>query len=612
MRLRPVVLLLAAGLVALPACVRTAPPTPPVAVVESKAGAVGAERISAAPRRAPEKPRLVVLVVFDQMRGDYLERWRTLFTGGGFDRMLREGVWFTNCHYPYAVTATGPGHASILAGCSPDKHGIVGNEFFDRVIGARVYCATTPLDERRPPVSAAKGKKIPEGGSPRRLLAPTFADALKQTWPAAKVIGLSLKDRSAILPVGSRDEKTRADGAYWLDSTDGRFVTSSFFRDGLPSWLRAFNDNRQLFDQWFGTQWTRLEPALPYEKYSGPDDQEGEGVGVAEKAAPDKKDAFRQGATFPHPMGPSSGQPGVLYYESVVNSPFGNTLLLELTRAALAGEKLGQDDVPDLLTVGFSSNDYVGHAWGPDSQEVLDITLRSDRLMADFLRMLDEQVGVGRYVVVLTADHGICPLPEVSRQKGLDAKRVPFKEMVDGAKAHLRATLGTDAKSDNSDWIIEPDGVIPPWFYLNYRLIEARGLSVDHVARVLADFLAKQPDVERAFTAAELRGTFPPHDPVALRMQRNYRPDRCGDVGIVLKPYYLLGEDRYSKAGANHGTPHPYDTHVPLVVFGGNVRSGIRKDAVTPQAAAAIFAQALGIKPPAAAEYPAPIGLFSQ
>ena len=549
----------------------------------------------------PDKPKLVVLVVFDQMRGDYLTKWRPLFGTDGFVRMQTEGAWYVNCHYPYATTATGPGHASMLTGTCPDVHGIIHNVWYDRA-GAVVNCAQSDRYQRIPPVpKPAKAgldekkedsilrKEKPAPGTPERLLAPTFGDALKEaTKGQGKVVGLSYKDRSALLPVGAK-----ANAAYWFDNADGTVVTSSFYRDAVHPWVAAFNASR-MADRWFDLPWEHVRKDLDYVKYSGPDDAAGEGKGS------------KQGVTFPHPMDGGLKAVGKAYYEALYNSPFGNVLLLALAKEAIIAEKLGQHREPDLLSVSFSSNDVVGHTWGPDSQEVLDVTLRSDRLLADLLKFLDDAVGKGKYIVCLTADHGICPLPEQAARHGVDAKRVSIKAMAIAAEAFLRETYD-DPREVPTKWI---EAVTFPWMYLNEKAVEAHGLKPSAIARTLANFLARQDGVFRTFTRADLAIEPDPYDAIGRRMRRSYFPARSGDVALLLRPYWLASEENLT--GTSHGTPFDYDTHVPLLVFGPNVKPGVRKEEVTPQAIAAIFARALGIPPPAKAEFPVPDGLFEK
>src|SRR5262245_27282038 len=506
----------------------------------------------------------------------------------------------------------------MLTGCGPDVHGIIGNTWYDRASGAVVNCSESAKYQRVPPVPKdlpkdelkdevrereAKEKKAttseetsttPNGpakqkpqGAPDRLLAPTFGDALKAaTNGKGRVVGLSFKDRSAVLPGGAR-----ADAAYWLDSTDGMIVTSTYYRDAVHPWVNELNKKR-VADRWFETTWDRLRPDLDYTKYNGSDVTAGEGKGI------------RQGVAFPHPTDGGLKRTGKAYYEALYNSPFGNDFLLELVKAAVVAEHLGQNEVPDLLTVSFSSNDIVGHTWGPDSQEVLDVTLRSDRQMADLLRFLDETVGKGKYLLCLTADHGICPLPEVSAARGLDAKRLSATQVRVAADEYLRSVY--DEPGSKTRWIENATG---PWWYLNHKLIESRGLKVADVADTLAGFLGKVDGVQRAFTRADLEVEMDPYDDIGHRVKKSYHPDRCGDVAVVLKPYWFDGNPKFG-TGTTHGSPYAYDTHVPLLVFGPNVKPGVRKDEVVPATIASIFAKALGIAPPAKAEYSVPEGLF--
>lgn len=569
----------------------------------------------------PEKPKLVVLVVFDQMRGDYIQKWQSLFGKDGFVRLQTEGAWFVNCHYPYAITATGPGHSSMLTGCGPDLHGIIGNTWYDRASGAVVNCSESTrysrvpplpkslpkdelLDEFKPPEAkdkkngaetdpkAESGSQARAYGTPDRLLAPTFGDAIKAaTGGKAKVFGLSFKDRSALLPVGSK-----ADGAYWLDNTDGMIVTSTFYRDAVHPWVNELNKSR-FAEQWFGKKWERFYPDLDYVKYSGPDNVIGEGKGI------------REGVTFPHPINGGLKRPGKAYYDALLTSPFGNDFLLEMARAAIVSEKLGHHDVPDLLAVSFSSNDPIGHVWGPDSQEVLDVTLRSDHQLAALLKLLDEQVGAGKYLLCVTADHGVCPLPELSMKRGIDAHRLAVSQVLKLAESHLRKSYDPDGAGDAKAKFIE--NRTGQWIYLNHRLIENRGLKAADVSRSLADFLQQQDGIGRAFTRSDLEGQLDAYDAVGRRMRKAYYPDRAGDVAFILKPYWLEGDPK-TATGTSHSTPYLYDTHVPLLVLGANVKSGIHREEVAPAVIASIFAKALGIAPPAKAEYPAPAGLFRE
>ena len=554
--------------------------------------AVTSRPVPSAPPPAAKPVRLAVLVVFDQMRGDYLARWRPLFGPNGFARLQRDGAWFTHCHYPYGVSTTGPGHASMLTGACADAHGIVDNEWAENFGGPRVYCAGDP---RYWFVPGAKPAKAKNAGTPERLKSETVADVLKVArGPGAKVFGLSLKDRSAILPTGRRP-----DGAYWFEG--GAFGTSTYYRDRVHPWVESFNASKTA-DRWFGTDWTALLPEVDCDRWSGSADAEaGEGSGTG------------QGRTFPHP---TAGAPalGAKYYEALARSPFGNELLLELAKTCIDAEGLGADDVPDLLVVSFSSNDLIGHMWGPDSHEVLDVTLRSDKIVADLLAFLDDRVGPGRYLLGLTADHGVCPLPEVSKARGVapEAARVDTALMKKRIDAVLSAKFpALRPKDKDASWV---DSIPAPWVNLNSKLIAATGKARAEIAELAAKALQPDPPktdqdlrVVRTFTRAELAGTFPEADAVANRAKRSFHPSRCGDVYVVLEPYSLPAP-RIS-TGTTHGSPYNYDTHVPLLVYGPGVRGGAQAEPTTPQAMASIFAKWLNVPRPKDAAFPLPKAL---
>ncbi len=540
------------------------------------------------PAPAPERPRLVVLLVFDQMRADYLTRWQNVFGEGGLRRLQEQGAWFQNCHYPYAHTVTAAGHASLLTGCTPAVHGIVGNDWYDQKTGRSVYCVQSNRPYVRIPAAGSKGNGFgrKKGGiSPENLLAPTLSDVLKEaTGGKARVVALSLKDRSAVLPAGRRP-----DACYWFDSSQGVFVTSSYYRDRPHPWVEEFNRGRPA-DRWFGRSWERLRPQLDYELLSGPDDVPGEGIG------------FVEGKTFPHPLKGGLTKPGRVYYEAVTDSPMGNELLLDLAKRAITAERLGQHETPDLLSVSFSSNDLIGHTWGPDSQEVLDVTLRTDRVVKELLNHLDAQVGKGRYLLALSADHGVCPLPEVSRARGREAGRIDPVQLTRKAGEFLSQRFG--APSGNGGWFEE---VSYPWIYLNRQAVRAAGKEPAAVEDALADWFKKQPGILTAYTRTQLVKGVPAADKVGSLVRRSFHPDRSGDVTVIQKPYYLFASPLAT--GTNHGTPHTYDTHVPLLVYGPGVRAGVYQEAVAPQAIAAIFAHWLKIAAPARAEFGVPRSL---
>lgn len=528
------------------------------------------------------KPKLAVLLIFDQLRGDYPTRWRDLFGTGGFRRLMNEGCWFSACHYPYAMTVTGAGHASLGTGCAPEKHGIIENDWWDREAAAAVYCATLPSRERVPP--RADGKKKAQGyGSPERLLRPTLGEAVKEaTGGKGKVVAISLKDRGAVLPAGRVPDAA----VYWFD--EGEFVTSTYYRDVLHPWAAAFNAEKQA-DRWFGKDWTKLRPDLDYAARSGRDDQLGEGGGVG------------QGRVFPHKMTGGLEKPGKKYYDALFNSPFGNDLMLAFGKRAVVAEKLGLGEAPDYLVLSFSSNDLVGHTWGPDSQEVLDMTLRTDLLIADLLNFLDQTVGKGNYVVGLSADHGVVPLPEVSLAKGLGGARIYPDQIRKRGEDRLRARFGVpEGKAKWIDYLGDGE------FYLNHRLIKWKGIALAEVQEELAKQLRAEPAVQAVYKASQVAAGLNKFDPLAMRVQRTWHPERSGDVLAVMKPYHYDG--RYL-SGTGHGTPHPYDTHVPLMLYGPGVKAGERTEPATPLMLPVLLGQAIGVELKTADDQP-PAGVF--
>ncbi|MGL4424040.1 MAG: alkaline phosphatase family protein, partial [Gemmataceae bacterium] len=417
-------------------------------------------------------------------------------------------------------------------------------------------------------------------GTPERMLVPGVGDMLKDTTRGkGKVFGLSLKDRSAILPAGKRP-----DGAYWFN---GQFTTSTYYRDQVPSWVEAFNRSG-VADRWFGTMWERSRPALDYTAIVGPDDGPGEGKGA------------NQGITFPHPM--TGGKPAISksYYEALANSPFGNDLLLEFAKECITAERLGQDDVPDLLTISFSSNDLVGHTWGPDSHEVFDTTLRSDRIVAELLKFLDAKIGVGNYVVALTADHGVCPLPEAALRQGIDAKRVDPGKIRSTIENALNAKYGKDPSAKPVKWI---EAMSSAWIYFNRRVLAARGVSIEAVTQTASEAVQVLPDV----MSGVIPNRIDDQDPTERRIRRAMYPNRTGDLYILLKPY-RIPSDPVKGTGTTHGSPHAYDTHVPLLIYGpASIRPGVHDEPVTPEHAASIFSTFLGTPPPPdALEFPLP------
>lgn len=498
------------------------------------------------------RPRLAVLISVDQMRADFLERFGPFFGEGGFRRFQGEGLEFSQAYYRHAVTKTGPGHATMLTGVSARTHGIIGNEWHlsDWPALEQVNC----VEDRAAPLVGLPARawqspggvlEAKRGRSPRHLLAETVGDRLKAKHGAAtRVFGVSDKDRTAILSAGAK-----ADGAYWTE--EGRFVTSTYYRAALPDYVEAFNRTRGA-DAFFGHTWDRQLPTAEYDRVQGHDEADGE-------ASPDGL-----GRTFPRRVDGGGPAPGARYYSAFDHSPRNNEMVAEFARELIAHEKLGAaDGAPDLLAIGFSQPDKTGHAFGPDSHEVMDTYIRLDRTLAEFFAFLDQQVGAGNYVVVLTADHGVAPTPEHRLARGLSAGRIRGSDLDALVRQRLLGQYGPLPEGER--WAAR-DGQS---YRLNPAVLAGKQLVRHEVEEEVATALRGHPAVVAAYTRTELESATP-LDEIGEAVRRSFHRGRSGDVHYVHQPYFM----ERTEPGSTHGTPHDYDTHVPLLWFGPAVPTG--------------------------------------
>lgn len=508
-----------------------------------------------------ERPQLVVVVSIDQFPYEYLERMQAHFAPDGlFRRLLDQSALYTQCHHGHAYTITGPGHSVLLTGTFPAQTGIVENDWFDRTTGRRVYCVS---DDASPMVGAPGN-----GMSPKNLMVGTLGDMMKLTWPESRVFGVALKDRAAILMTGHS-----ADAAYWYHPNSGKWVTSEYYRKDLPQFLRVYNESKAL-DAYTGQKWELL---LPKEKYTHyyPDD------------APFENPGSSLGRAFPHPL---PDQPGQAYYDQVTKTPWGNETTLAVAKLLVLDQKLGLGPAPDMLAINLSTNDYVGHAFGPQSLEVQDITYRTDRQLGDFHKFIDQHLQGRRWVLALSSDHGVAPIPEYAQQRRLPAARDPLGDLRtirDQLEAKLQAEFG---KTDQSYVLSFDYGDI----YLNTALPELQGDEYHEAQEFVRHWLASQSAVGAAFTRDELTSGAAPGG-VALQFQRTFNPERSGDVLFALKPFMIPG-----KTPATHGSPWKYDSHVPLAIWGQGVRAGRYTRSVTPAAIGPTLARLLQIEAPPA------------
>lgn len=515
------------------------------------------------------KPRLAVLIIIDQFRYDFLQRFDDLFVEDGFRRLMDGGAWMTDARYSHLHASTSPGHNVITSGMYGYKTGIIANSWYDRSWG-----------KRRPslvdPDSHILGKKPTADGraSTKELQGTTLADELRMaTNFQGKAISISAKDYSAMITAG------KIGAPYWYEASLGRFTSSSFFMDDLPDWVKQFNA-RKLPDKSFGRTWERLLPEAEYLKRAGLDDRVGE------------EDNRKSGITFPHVTTGGLDAPGPAYYNAFKHTPWSNDLELEFARQAIIEEQLGQDDVPDVLIISLSANDYVGHDYGPFSQEVMDITLRTDRQLADFFGFLDQQVGRDNTLLILTGDHGALPLPEQTALKGIPAARVADGPLTERLESVLDATYG------EGEWVEYLNKV---GLYLNYDTIKKYHLTRAEVEQTSADVLMADPAVWKAFTRTHIERGQLPDTNLSRAAYHSFHPDKSGDVIPISTPYYMLLDIEYSVTnyGTTHGMPHDYDIHVPLLFHGPWIKPGKYRLPVDMADVAPTICELLGITMPA-------------
>lgn len=513
-------------------------------------------RISDATQSA--RVRLVVAITIDQFRFDYLRRFEDQFGEGGFRRLLKGGAVFTRANYSHVPTVTACGHATFLTGTTPAYNGIVGNDWFDRETGTRV----TSVTDRS--VKGLGSRDGAGGASPARLIGSTLGDEMKlASAGAAKVVGVSIKDRSAILPAGKRP-----DGAYWFNAASGNLISSSWYFSDLPEWVKAFNRDLRP-DRFFGKRWEKLLPEAAYLR-SGPDDAGYEKSPLGNK--------------FPYTLTGGEEAPGPRFYNLFQATPFANDYLVDFAKAAIEGEKLGADEIADLLAISFSSNDLVGHAYGPNSHEVHDITLRTDRSLAELFSYLDRRIGLDRTLIVVTADHGVGPAPEQVEALGYGG-RIEARDLREAVETTLDERFGQEK------WVLAD---VNYNVYFDESVISRLKLTTEEVENVAALALMKRKGISEVFTRTQILSGDLPRTVTAQRVVNGYHPQRNGNLVIVTQPFFLIGEG----AVASHGTPYGYDTHVPVIFLGSGVAAGEYHQDCSPADIAPTLAALLRVEPP--------------
>lgn len=482
-----------------------------------------------------KKPKLVVGIVVDQMRNDYITRFWDRYSNNGFKRLVDKGYYCKENHFNYMPTYTGPGHASVYTGTYPAIHGIIGNDWFDKAQEKMVYCAE---DSTVSPVGTSQeGYQM----SPAKLKVEGLGDMIKQsTNYRGKSIGISIKDRGAILPAGAS-----ADAAYWFVGKDeGNFISSTYYMDDLPEWVKQFNNLKRAED-FFSQDWVTLYNIETYTE-SDADNSPYE-YSIGDKELP----------IFPYDLDAIAGKGGM---DILKTTPFGNRLVTEFAKAAIAGEALGQGEFTDFLAISYSSTDYIGHTFGTRAIEIEDTYLRLDQDIEELLMYLDEKVGKDNYTLFLTADHGAGTVPQDLKDRGLPVDYFDNK----GFRKHIEYLVQEEF---NSDALILNYSNYQ--FFLNADELESLGLTSQEVSNYILKMGLEYPGVYGGATKTTITSSNLDKRPYR-ELQNGFAPTQSGDVGFILQPGWMT----YGKKGTTHGSPWGYDTHVPLLFYGANIPQG--------------------------------------
>ncbi len=504
------------------------------------------------------RPKLVVGFVVDQMRWDFLYRYYDRYQpNGGFKRILSQGNSCENTFIPYTPTVTAAGHTCLYTGSVPSIHGITGNAWYDTLQQRNVYCSEDNT------VTGVGSNSNNGKMSPRNMLTTTIGDELRlATNFRNKVIGIALKDRGAILPAGHS-----ANAAYWYDGTNGIFISSTYYMQQLPQWVQQFNQ-RRLVDSFYKTPWNTLYPIETYVQ-STKDKQ-------AYEALPFGKSLEQ----FPYDLSANIGK----NYWNIANTPYGNTLTLEMAKSAVIHEQLGRSGFTDMLCVSLSSTDYIGHAFGPNSIETEDTYLRLDQELGAFLNFLDAQVGKGNYLFFLSADHGVAHVPGFLQANKLPGGTYDDTKAMKAMNDSLKAIFGIDQL------------IVSDYNYqitLNEQKLDSADIELEDVTNWIIKYLRKQPAIANAFAIDEMMET-PLNEKQKSMFANGYFPTRCGHVQVILKPGYVEGKN----TGTTHGIWSPYDSHIPLVWYGWGIKPGVTRRETHMTDAAATIATMLRIQMP--------------
>jgi predicted AlkP superfamily pyrophosphatase or phosphodiesterase len=503
------------------------------------------------------RPKLILVLSIDQLGYDSLTRFSPLYKGG-LRLLLDRGAVFSKARLRHGITDTGPGHAVILSGRHPSHTGIVADSWFDSMQKKAVFLVEDPKQ------TALGGQG--GGYSPANVIGTTLGDALKEKSTHSRVVGVSLRERGAILMSGHR-----GDAAYWYEPAHGEFVTSTYYMKEAPAWLEQWNRKR-LPDRYAGQTWTRLLPDEKlYQQYAGKDAVEGEW---------DRRDI-----RFPHAI--RGKPPESRFYDDLRRTPFADEMTIDITREVLKAHQLGLDDATDILAVGLAATDVIGHTYGVDSQELMDQLLRLDLALKSLFDAIDREVGLANTAVVLTSNHGVLPLVEVLQAKGIEAQRASPADLKAAADQALKARF-----PEVNDLIAHYD---PPNFYLNEATMARQHLALQAVESTLAAGLMSTDLVEAVYTRTQLTSEKKSADPYLNLYRNSFYAARSPHLLVRLKKYVYLN-DRLG--GTGHGSPYDYDRHIPIIFMGTGIKPGKYALPCGPEDIAPTLGRLLGIEYP--------------
>jgi predicted AlkP superfamily pyrophosphatase or phosphodiesterase len=528
------------------------------------------------------KPKLILQITVDQLRGDLPDKYMKHMGEGGFRWLKSNGIWYKNAHYTHSNTETVVGHTTLATGANPAIHGMVSNVWYDRVKKRLVYniedkryhilSKNADIDDSTE-VDASQALAGTDGRSPANIMVSTFSDELSLfTNQKSKIFGVSVKDRGAVTLAGHNGK------AFWFSKTSGEFITSSYYYDKYPSWVKKFND-KKLAERYLNTSWTLMYNKSKY-MFGNSDDN------------PWEEDYANFGRVFPHVYG---GKENKYFNHFLTFSPAGDELTLDFAKAVIENEKMGQHDVTDYLAISFSSTDYVGHIFGPSSLEAEDNMLRLDKTLASLFKYVDEKVGLDNTLIVLSADHGAPEAPGYLAKLGIEAKWIaPLKWNKKPSLERLKKKFGV-----GQDLI---EAFFPPYLYLNHTIIKEKGLNLAEVQKAVAKEIMDIDGIALTVTSTEMKNNSLPDTYLYQAALENFNAKRSGDILILFEPHYFANDmDGGAIMASNHGGPWTYDTFVPIIFAGHGLKGKQLYRAVKHNDIAPTLSALINAKPPSGA-----------